>query len=221
MLIRGAIIALLDPTLISLCSGRWTFQVLFAIGVSMMCMAPLRRLSTRALLTLSLGWIALGEIVTGLCWTPPGNSSALAAFTVETYGTPTLNIKYAVLPWLAVMILGWVFGRHLIHFATGQSETSGKKVLWISGVAGLLIFFVVRSIADYGDMFLHRSDNSWQRWLHVSKYPPSITYYALELGTLFLLLALLRTIELRIGVRQNGCFTSSDKLRCSTTWCIA
>ena len=32
MLVRGSIIALLDPTLISLGSGRWTFQVLLAIG---------------------------------------------------------------------------------------------------------------------------------------------------------------------------------------------
>ncbi len=35
MLVRGAIIALLDPTLISLGSGRWTFQVLLAIGLWM------------------------------------------------------------------------------------------------------------------------------------------------------------------------------------------
>src|SRR5277367_1092477 len=55
-------------------------------------------------------------------------------------------------------------------------------------------------------MFLHRADNSWQQWLHVSKYPPSLTYYSLELGILFLCLALLRTIELRIGVRENGVF---------------
>lgn len=46
MLTRGAIIALLDPTLISLGSGRWTFGVLFAIGLSMICMVPLRRLPT-------------------------------------------------------------------------------------------------------------------------------------------------------------------------------
>jgi hypothetical protein len=55
-------------------------------------------------------------------------------------------------------------------------------------------------------MFLHRSDNSWQQWLHVSKYPPSLAYYSLELGILFLCLALLRTIEVRIGVRENGVF---------------
>ena len=71
---------------------------------------------------------------------------------------------------------------------------------------GLIVFAVVRGIGAYGDMFLHRADNSWQQWLHVSKYPPSLAYYSLELGILFLCLALLRTIEVRIGVRENGVF---------------
>ena len=115
-------------------------------------------------------------------------------------------VKYPVLPWLAIMILGWVFGRHLIRFAAGQSKVSGKKVLWVSGTAGLLLFAIVRGIDGYGNMFLYRADSSWQQWLHVSKYPPSITYDALELGILFLCLALLRTIEERIGVRENGVF---------------
>jgi uncharacterized membrane protein len=206
ILTRGLIIALFDLTLISFGSRRWTFGVLMAIGVSMMCMALLRRLPTRGLLVMSLGWIALGEIVTGWFWTPPGNSSMLAAFTVANYSSATIIFKYPVLPWLAITILGWVFGRHLIRFAVGQSKVSGKQVLWISGAAGLAIFALVRSIGGYGDMFLHRADSSWQQWLHVSKYPPSLAYYSLELGILFLCLALLRTIELRIGVRENGVF---------------
>lgn len=206
ILTRGAIIALFDLTLISLGSGRWTFGVLMAIGVSMMCMALLRRLPTWGLLMMALGWIGLGEIATGWFWTPPGNSSMLAAFMVANYSGPTIIFKYPVLPWLAITILGWVFGRHLIRFAAGQSNVSGKNVLWICGAAGLLIFAIVRGINGYGNMFLHRADNSWQQWLHVSKYPPSLAYYSLELGILFLCLALLRTIEVRIGVRENGVF---------------
>ena len=46
----------------------------------------------------------------------------------------------------------------------------------------------------------------WQQWLHVSKYPPSLTFYALELGLLFVCLWFLATIEPRIGVRPNGPF---------------
>jgi uncharacterized membrane protein len=117
-----------------------------------------------------------------------------------------LVIKYPVIPWLAMSILGWVFGRHLIRFAAGQSKVSGRNVLWICGCLSLIVFAVVRGIGAYGDMFLHRADDSWQQWLHVSKYPPSLTYYSLELGILFLCLAFLRTLELRIGVRENGMF---------------
>jgi len=206
MLVRGSIIALLDPTLISLGSGRWTFQVLLAIGLSMICMVPLRRLPTWALLSVAIGWMVLGEVVTGWFWTPPGNSSVWAAFAFANYGGDTMIIKYPLVPWLAVSILGWVFGRHLIRYAAGQSKVSGRNVLWICGLVSLLVFAAVRAIGGYGDMFLHRADNSWQQWLHVSKYPPSLTYYSLELGILFLCLAVLRTIELRVGVRENGVF---------------
>jgi uncharacterized membrane protein len=204
MLIRGALIALLDPTIVSLGSGRWTLQVLLAIGLSMICMAPLRRLPTWLLSGLALAWIVLGEVVTALVWNPPGSSSPLAALFVATYGSGDLVIKYPLLPWLAMMMLGWVFGRHLIRYAAGTSRVSGKTVLWITGAASLVLFVVVRGYAGYGDMFLHRAADSWQQWLHVSKYPPSLTYYALELGLLALGLALLRTLEPRIGVRRNG-----------------
>ena len=206
MLIRGLIIALLDLTLVSLGSGHWNFGVLYAIGLSMICMIPLRRLPTWALLVVSIGWMLLGEVVTGWLWTPPGNSSVLAALTVASYGGDLLVIKYPVIPWLAISVLGWVFGRHLIRFAAGLSTVSGRKVLWICGGVSLIVFAVVRGANGYGNMFLYRGDNSWQQWLHVSKYPPSLTYYSLELGILFLCLAFLRKLELRIGVRENGPF---------------
>jgi len=206
ILTRGAIIALLDLTLISFGSGKWVCGVLMAIGVSMMCMALLRRLPTWALLTAALGWMVLGEFVTGLVWAPPGNSSKLAAFLVANYSSPTVIFKYPIIPWLAVTICGWVFGRHLIRYSAGLSNVSGKMVLWICGVGGLLVFAVVRGVDGYGNMFLPRVDHSWQQWLHVSKYPPALTYYSLELGILFLCLAFLRTIEPRIGVRENGIF---------------
>ena len=204
ILVRGAIIAALDPTIISLGSGRWTFQVLFAIGLSMMCMAPLRRLPSWVLVSLGLGWMVLGEIPTSWAWRPPGSAAPLAAFTIATYGTDTLIVKYPLLPWLAMMVLGWVFGRNLLLFGRGQGRISPAMVLCIAGVVGLAIFGVVRSYQGYGDMFLHRSGNSWQQWLHVSKYPPSLSFSSLELGLFCLCLAGLMTLEPVIGVRPNG-----------------
>ncbi|HTL57713.1 MAG TPA: heparan-alpha-glucosaminide N-acetyltransferase domain-containing protein [Candidatus Limnocylindrales bacterium] len=206
ILIRGAIIALLDPTIISLGSGRWTFQVLFAIGLAMMCMAPLRHLPSWLLVGLAVGWLVLGELPTQLAWHPPGSASPLAAFTIATYGSDTMIVKYPLLPWLAMMMLGWVFGRHLRQFTAGKITVSPITVLWCAGIISLVVFAWVRANRGYGDMFLSRADNSWQQWLHVSKYPPSLSYSAMELGLLWLALALLMIIEPLIGVRPNGVF---------------
>jgi uncharacterized membrane protein len=204
ILTRGAIIALLDPTIVSLGSGRWVFQVLLAIGLAMMCMALLRRLSSKALMGFGLAWFAVGEIITGWVWQPPGPSSIPAAFLVATYGTASMVIKYPLVPWLAMMMFGWAFGRYLIRFGLGTSRQPPAALLLGAGAGSLAAFAIVRYAAGYGDMFLHRADNSWQQWLHVSKYPPSISYTGLELGLLCVILAALMTFERRIGFRPNG-----------------
>jgi uncharacterized membrane protein len=203
---RGAIIALLDLTVVSLGSGRWNMGVLFAIGVSMICMAGLRRLPMAALLAIGLGWFAVGEAVTGWVWHPPGSASPLAAALVANSASETLLIKYPVIPWLAIMVLGWALGRHANRFQAGATRVAPRTVLLIAGTAALAIFAVVRASQGYGDMFLPRTDGSWQQWLHVSKYPPSLSYAALELGLMSLCLAFLAWIEPRIGVRDNGVF---------------
>ncbi len=204
ILIRGAIIALIDPTLISLGSGHWNIGVLTAIGLSMMSMALLRRLPTLPLIALALGWMIFGELITGLFWHTPGSSSPLAAIFVANYAGPNLLIHYPFIPWLAMMMLGWAFGRHILQFNAGKTNIKPINILLVSGIVFMTVFVIVRACQGYGDMFLHRADNSWQQWLHVSKYPPSLTYYGLELGLLALCLALMMKIEPLIGVRPNG-----------------
>jgi uncharacterized membrane protein len=216
---RGAVIALLDLTIISFGSGYLNLGVLLAIGLSMICMTFLRRLPSWALLTLAFGWIAFGEFFTGLRWHPPGSAPPLTSFFMATGVAPPLTSlftdvgapggvvnKYSLFPWLTMMILGWVFGRHMLRWDAGKARVSPAKMLTIAGTLALIVFAVVRAQQGYGDMFLPRTDDSWQQWLHVSKYPPSLTFYALELGLLALCLALLMKIEPRIGVRPNGVF---------------
>lgn len=206
ILTRGALIALLDPTLISLGSGRWTLQVLLAIGLSMICMVPLRRLPSWLLLAFGLGWIVLGEFPTDWVWDPPGASSPVSALFIGTYGADNLVIKYPLIPWLSMMVLGWVLGRHMLEFSSGKARVSTQAVLWIAGAVSLAVFVGVRASHGYGDMFLPRTADTWQQWLHVSKYPPSLTYATLELGLLSWSLAFLMAIEPYIGVRRNGVF---------------
>jgi uncharacterized membrane protein len=206
MLIRGAIIGLLDLTVISAGSRYIDLGVLLAIGLSMICMVPLRRLPTPALLGLSLGWLAFGEVVTDWVWDPPGSAQPLAAFLFATSGGEVVVNKYPLVPWLSIMILGWVFGRYLNAFAAGKARLGPKTVLLVGGAVALAVFAVVRYLNGYGNMFLRRADQSWQQWLHVSKYPPSLAFTGLEIGLLCLCLASLMAVEPKIGVRPNGPF---------------
>jgi uncharacterized membrane protein len=204
MLVRGAIIAMIDPTLISLGSGHWNIGVLTAIGLSMMSMSLLRRLPTLPLLALALGWMTFGEYITGLFWHPPGSSSPLAALFIANYAGANLLIHYPFIPWLAIMMLGWAFGRHIVQFNAGKTRIKPIRVLVIASILSLTAFVIIRGFQGYGDMFLHRADGTWQQWLHVSKYPPSLTYYTLELGLIALCMTIMMKIEPVIGVRQNG-----------------
>jgi uncharacterized membrane protein len=206
IIIRGAVICLLDLTVISLGSGYLDLGVLLAIGLSMICMAGLRRLSSPVLVILGVGWMVFGEFLTGWLWHPPGGASPLASFFVATSGGEIVVNKYPLIPWLAIMILGWVTGRYFLLYQAGKRTVRTRTILLAVGLVSLAVFFVVRGAQGYGDMFLPRMDNSWQQWLHVSKYPPSLTFYSLELGLLFVSLWVLASIEPKIGVRPNGPF---------------
>ena len=206
ILIRGLIIALLDPTVVSLGLNRISLSVLTAIGVSMMGMTVLRRLPTWGLVVFGAGWFLAGEWVTGLVWSPPGPASIPASLAFATSGDGAFSIKYPVVPWLAMMALGWVFGRHMTEYASGKARVAPGQVMLVAGFVSLAVFAVVRGLNGYGNMFLLRADGSWQQWLHVSKYPPSLSYASLELGLMAVILAvMLKTSSPSIGgVRENG-----------------
>jgi len=204
ILLRGAFIALLDPTVISFFSGKIIIQVLYAIGVAMMCMAFFRRLSSTWLIVIALAWFAFGELLTTMAWPPAEGSSIVQALLYSTYSSPNMVIMYPLLPWLAMMILGWVFGRYLLDYREGKVSITPVQLLLGLGISALLSYFVIRYFNGYGNMLLYRDDNSWQQWLHVSKYPPSASFAFLELGLMSVILGLMIYIEPIIGVRQNG-----------------
>ncbi len=200
ILVRGAFIAALDPTVISFFSWRLTFQVLYAIGISMMLMAFIRRLSMKWLIILPLLWWFGGEWVTSFFWHPhAGTQSVAAALLVGFYKTPGVTINYPLIPWLSIMVLGWAFGRYLMNFSQGKNlPISPQNLALLCGSACIMVFFMFRYMNGYGNMWLYRYGNSLEEWLHVSKYPPSLTFMTLEVGLMFLCLAGLMAIERRI-----------------------
>lgn len=189
LFVRGLFILALDPLWMSFgFGGRTVFQVLFAIGGSMCCMVLLRRLGIRELLAIGLLLMIGSEALAGLAiWLGDGRRAGIAGTLLITGGR--LDgfgfVIYPLVPWLAYMILGWICGRLL------QDGIIKNPARWFAfiGTMLLLLFLVVRGPNGYGNMLLYRDDLSLLQWLHVSKYPPSLTFASLTLGLMCLGLA--------------------------------
>lgn len=195
---RGLIIAALDPVWMSLAfiPGSVILQVLYAIGGSLVLMAALRRLSTGVMLAVALVLFAGGEALIGLVLWMVGGSPTLPVALLFTGGRfGGLIVAYPIVPWLAIMMLGWSFGRWLERATPAVAE----RLLVGAGLGALGVFVLVRGLNGYGNMLLPREDGSLVQWLHVSKYPPALSYASLELGIMALLLAGFFAVSRRFG----------------------
>jgi uncharacterized membrane protein len=204
ILIRGLLIAALDPLWMSwvFTPGSILLQVLFAIGTSFICMVPLRRLRSGTLAYLALGSMLFSEAIIGALLKHFGGSMPLPMALVLSGGIfGKLIVGYPLLPWLAIMMLGWVFGRLMLR---PQPAPIASQWFRTGGLLALSIFVIVRAMNGYGNLFLLRDDRSLVQWLHVSKYPPSLSFYALELGLMALLLSLLFRWQQRQRVGQSS-----------------
>lgn len=201
LLIRGAFIALLDLCLLSLFAGKIILQVLYAIGISMMLMVPLRRLGRRVLFITAIIIILGGEAFTVWLWEPNGDVPLWLALTFAPTFGESPSVMYPAIPWLSIMMLGWVLGECLL---TMKQDRSIPRLLLISGLFALACFALIRYLDGYGNMLMFLEGNSVTQWLHVSKYPPSLAYTLLELGLMAIILALLMRLEQIIVLRRNG-----------------
>ena len=181
--------------------GKVLFQVLYAIGTSMVLMVPLRRLPVRLLAVLAVCLLVLGEAFDRWLGWGSGRAPVLATLLLVPGRHGPLLVAYPALPWLAIMALGWAFGTFLVR---RPEPATTARYLAAGGLAMLALFAVVRGTNGYGNMGLLREDGSLVQWLHVSKYPPSLTFAALELGLGALLLSGFTLAAGRVAARPRG-----------------
>jgi uncharacterized membrane protein len=205
LLTRGLLIAAFEVWIswFAVPPGMWLLQVLYAIGTSYLLMIPLRRLPDRALLGLGALLIVGSEGLIELFrarW--PGDVPLALSLLLIAGKRPNLIVGYPTLPWLAMLLLGWAWGRHLLARPEARARASRTLAIW--GCAALGLFVLVRGVNRYGNLLLYREDGSLIQWLHVSKYPPSLAYTALELGLCWLCLAGLFELAKRREPRSNS-----------------
>lgn len=204
LLIR-AFVVLGCEAILSLMAGAGVaiLQVLFAIGASMLAMIALRRLPTGLLLALGLGWLVGSEFVLSHFFPiaesyasgPPRYSLGALLLFVAGFGE-SIVVMYPMTHWLAMMLLGWAFGRYLLDRpATQLGRQDAEKLLLLSGLSALLFWAFIRSKNAYGNMGLLRDDTSIVQWLHMSKYPPALVYSLMELGLMALILVAFMRFE--------------------------
>jgi uncharacterized membrane protein len=206
LLLRGLWLVLLELTVVR-CLG-WNFNfnyshvlagVLWAVGWSMCLLAGLIHLGRRAPLVFGalvmLTHNAFDAVKPrafggfGWLWTILHRTSQL-----EPFDGVRLKIGYPLLPWVAILSLGYALGPAL-ELPTARRRT----VLCRLGLGATFGFLALRTLNIYGDPRPWTSQASGLytlfSFLNTDKYPPSLSFTLMTLGPLLLLLALLDRLQ--------------------------
>ena len=205
LLRRGLILIAIEFTIVNfgisfdLKFRFFIFEVIATIGAGMILLSFLSRLPMRWLIPIA-ALIFFGHDL--LPFPPPmamaAPNSSLAFNILRTFGwspgafQPGSNlmlvVAYPILPWLGIMLTGFVAGRWF-----ERPSIDRKHLFFRTGLIALGLFVLLRFINGYGD------PNPWSAqkspmftllsFLNVIKYPPSLLFSLVTLGGLFLVLA--------------------------------
>ena len=196
---RGLFLVLLEFTLVNF---AWTFQlppsviymqVIWAIGVSMIALAALVWLPRTWLLAIGVAIVAGHNLLDGLHF-PPG-SAMHASWAIlhdrgwlEVSDSLRLRTSYPVLPWIGVISLGYVLGP---WFTRASTPGERQHRLLLLGASALVCFVALRMVNGYGEAPWSGYPSVTQTlmsFFNITKYPPSLLFLTLTLGTGLLLL---------------------------------
>lgn len=194
LLTRGIWFIFLELTIIHF---GWSFnplfqvfylQVIWAIGISMVCMAALIHLPWKLAFGLGVLITLLHNLsdsfepeainLTGIVW----------AFLHEggrifLGGERLMYVAYPFIPWLGIMLLG--FGAGPLFLASTKAEFR-NRTLKITGFSFLLSFLAIRIFNQFGDpnpwKSIPGSRSFWFEFFDLDKYPPSLLFALATLG---------------------------------------
>ena len=166
--------------------------VFWALGVSMIVLAALIHLPFSLLAAISIGLIALHNLLDGIPAAQFGSFAwvwqILHARGVWITGGPIVLVAYPLIPWMGVMAAGFCFGRVYL-LAPAERRT---LLLWL-GTAATLAFLALRALNVHGDPAAWTTQRNavytLLSFLNTTKYPPSLLFLLMTLGPAMLFLA--------------------------------
>lgn len=164
--------------------------VIWAIGWSMIFLSVMIRMAARLILPIGL-LIFLGhDLITTLPFGDTAGDSVMRVLFQGLFIVPVgkaymIGFLYAILPWTAIMFLGYAFG----------AMVRERGMVFKTGLALCLFFVLLRVINLYGDPspWVHDGWNlkSLLSFINTSKYPPSLQFACMTLGPALLFLSAL------------------------------
>jgi len=167
------------------------FQVIWILGISMIFLAGLIHLPKKAILIFSCLLVFGHNLLDNIHF----DDSILWAFLHERKAfltTPDhiFRVGYSIIPWVAVMSLGYYFGS---FYDKAFEPLKRKKLFNIIGIASILFFLILRGINIYGNLLPWKDYGNFTQnlfsFLNLTKYPPSLSFLLVTLGGAFLFLA--------------------------------
>ena len=195
LIIRAAVLLLAQLVLnVALPQPILYMGVLASLAFGLAVVAVVHRLGDVALLSVAGLAIGLHPLMMEL----PTNALPLTAAVLFRAGTVgRVLVYYPVLPWLGVMILGYVVGRDAL-----LRDPSPRFWLRLSGVS-LAFFFAIRLAGAYGNAYPHHGIASLSFWTF-AKYPPDLAFLAWSLTQIFFALWFLRSIRSRLDAAWSA-----------------
>lgn len=176
------------------------FITIWALGISMIVLAGLIHLPKKLILVLCL-LVVFGHNLLDNVHVAGNNLAGFGwAFLHDQrpffWGKEILLVGYPIIPLVAIMPLGYCLGG---LFTPEYSVEKRKKILLMIGGAAILLFIVIRYLNFYGDPVKWSMQKTpfftFLSFIKVNKYPPSLLYVLMTIGSALLFLAFTEKLQ--------------------------
>jgi len=166
-------------------------QTIWSLGISMIVLAGLIYLPKKVILAFSIVIIFGHNLLDNIHFEGSYLWSILHEYKqFEFINGHKVLFAYSLLPWIAVMSLGYCFGS---LYDSSFDVKKRKRILNNLGIGSLVLFFILIAINKYGNPVQWTNYGITSKTLmsifNINKYPPSLLYLLITLGGTFLFLA--------------------------------
>lgn len=178
------------------------FEVIAAIGFGFIILSLLLKVSLNKIAVAGLAILFCHDLLPLIPFGPGSIvktilSPLFSPGVFQVFPNRVFDMAYPPIPWLGIMLVGFASGKLF------ELPRANRQRLFIRiGLASLLFFVVLRFINIYGDPSLWSAQKNamytFLSFMNVTKYPPSLLFCSVTLGTMFLLLAISENLKNRV-----------------------